>query len=104
MLDIILSDPAVIAGIFTIIGGIALKMVEKWLSKSTAKINQRKDYREEIKELSERLDKEEADVSLWRKKFFESEEQNHKLRMTMIEKGWEELQRRPDTDTESLTD
>lgn len=87
LLDQTFTDPAFIAGFFTIAGGIALKLVEKWLSRGAEKIDLKKDYREEIKDLSDRLDKEEEETVVWRQKYFTAEEDNHRLRVKMIKGG-----------------
>jgi predicted nuclease with TOPRIM domain len=73
----------------TIFGGVGLKLVEKWLNRNTEKLNQHKDYRQQINELYERLDKVEAEVDLWREKYYRNEEEITKLRATLIANGFE---------------
>lgn len=87
MLETLIADPAFIAAFFTLIGGISLKMVEKWLGKDANKVMLNQDYREEINELNERLDKEEESTEMWRQKYFTAEEDNHRLRVEMIKNG-----------------
>ena len=89
LIDYIVANPALLAGICTIIGGILLKVVEKWLSKQAEQRNQRKDYREEIKELNERIDALEEDITQWRNRAFTAEEQVALLRIMLIKHGAE---------------
>lgn len=73
----------------TIFGGAGLKAVEKYLNRDIEAINERKDYRDEIRELRDRLDKVEAEVDEWKAKYFHNEEEIVRLRATLIQQGIE---------------
>lgn len=70
--------------IWTAVGAVALKAAEHYFDKHTETVNDRKDYREEIKELRERVDKLEKDVEDWRTKFYAEQERVASLRNQMI--------------------
>lgn len=89
LLEYLTANPPVLAAASTILGGIALKMVENWLGKRIEQRNDRKDYREEIRELHERIDELEEDLSQWRTRAFTAEEQVALLRIVVISLGGE---------------
>lgn len=78
-------DPGWVALIGTLFGAAILKVVEKQLSKSKEKIDAKaqegRDYRAEIKELSERLDASEDKETVWREKYYKSQEENLELKV-----------------------
>jgi len=80
-------DPAWIALIGTILGGVGLKVAEKFLNKHAEQRDDRKDYREEINELRTRLDTVENEVTFWRNRFYEEQEDNAMLRVLLIQNG-----------------
>lgn len=80
-------DPTWFALIGTIFGGVGLKIVEKFLNKNVERVSERKDYRDEIKELRERLDKVESEVDTWRERYYHNEEEIQTLRAFMIGMG-----------------
>lgn len=73
----------------TLFGGIGLRVLEKWLNKSKDKQEVRRDLNQEIKDLQERLDKVEDEVSEWRKRAYDAEEQVALLRIMVIKLGGE---------------
>lgn len=84
MVDFLVTNPPVLAAVFTLIGGIALKLLEKFLARNTAKSSTRKEFREEWKELLERVDKLEAEVDSWRDKYYRAQEEILTLKREMI--------------------
>jgi len=83
----VLSQPAVVAAIVTIIGGILMKVAEKWLTKNVERRTDRKDYRDEIKELHERIDVLEAEIDQWRIRYYQEQETVAGLRVALINAG-----------------
>lgn len=81
--------PGLWALIGTIIGTVGLKLLEKWLNKHVEVRDDRRDYREEIRDLNERLDKEEVQSDEWRQKFYKSQEEVVRLRALLITHGIE---------------
>lgn len=80
----------------TVIGTLGLKLLEKRLNKGKEQIDVRKDFREEITQLRDannqcqvRLDKVEEEVTFWRNRFYEEQEENSVLRVMLINKGIE---------------
>lgn len=57
----------------TFIGGLILKGYDKWLNRDDTKRSQAKDYREQIKELQDRLDKVEDEVTTWRTRYYDEQ-------------------------------
>lgn len=87
----------------TIVSGIAINAGSKWLNRRAEARDDRKDYREEIKELrealrvqGEKIDKLEEEVTQWRNQFYA--EQNHTARLenAILKKG-DDLPPRPPT-------
>ena len=83
--------PAWVAVIGTVVGGILLKIAEHYLTKkqnsNTELLERSRDYRAEIKELTERLDVEEKKEEEWRLKYFQSQEEVAKLRVLLRQAG-----------------
>jgi hypothetical protein len=84
-------DPGWVALLGTIFGGVGLKVAEKWLSKgrenAEANAQQGRDYRLEIKELTDRMDVVEKREEEWREKYFKSQEENAELRVKLKKTG-----------------
>ena len=76
-----------VAVIGAAVGGTILKLVEKWLNASNERISEKKDYREEIRELQTRLDKVEADYEAMRNKYYEGQEQIMLLKAMLVGAG-----------------
>ena len=89
LIEQITGNPTIMAGTFTIVGGVLLKVLEKYLGKQAEARNERKDYREEIRELNERIDALEEDITQWRKRAFAAEERVALLRIMVIKHGGE---------------
>lgn len=87
MIESIINNPALLAGIFTLIGGVALKILESFLNKKSENREVRKDLLDEVKNLNNRLDKVEGEVTFWRGRFYEEQEDNALLRIMMIQGG-----------------
>lgn len=83
----VLSDPVVVAAIFTVIGGLLLKLSESLINGKKEKRDDRTELREEITQLRERLDTVEEEVTFWRNRFYEEQEDNAMLRVLMIQAG-----------------
>lgn len=96
MLDVLASIPAgLYALIGTIFGGVGLKVIERWLNRHTVVIDERKDYRDEIADLRQRLDKVEEEVDEWRERYYANEDYINILRAYMYGKGLEPPPRKP---------
>ena len=80
-------DPAWIALIGTLFGGIGLKVAEKWLNRNSDNRSDRKDYRETVNELHERIDRMQDDIDELRRNLYASQEEAALLRVYIIEKG-----------------
>lgn len=91
-------DPTVVALIGTLMGGVGLKVVEHWLAKGKAKMqdmaNLKADVRATVNDTEarmdramERLDKVEAEVDDWRGKYYSAQEQILVLKAMMIGAG-----------------
>lgn len=87
MIEWFSNNPAAVATVFTILGGILLKVVESWLHKNQEYIASKKDYREEIAELRERVDSLEAEIERWRKVSHHLEEELTKARVQLVKLG-----------------
>lgn len=87
--------PSLYALIGTIVGGVGLKLIEHWLNRDVQVIAERRDYRDEITELRDRLDKVEAEVDEWRDRYYHNEEEIHTLRAFIIGMGKEPPARNP---------
>jgi len=85
--DPIYLNPAVLALAGTVFGGVGLKTLEKWLARGAEKREAGRDYRGEINELVDRMNKVEEEVGFWRNRFYEEQEHNHVLRIAMIQGG-----------------
>lgn len=80
-------DPAWIALIGTIFGGVGLKVVESWLSKTDRQQVVRRDLHQEVSDLMARLDTVEAEVTHWRNAFYAEQERGAMLRIQLIRNG-----------------
>ncbi len=75
-MDIIsfLSKEAPLAGVVAVLGGILLKIIEKKITNPTDEINSsialRKELREELDSVIERLGELQAEVNEWREKYY----------------------------------
>lgn len=76
-------DPAWIALIGTLCGGIGLKLLEHWLGKSKVKVDEaskiRDELRLEISSLREEVTKLEKEVNDWRSKYLDMRDEFSKL-------------------------
>lgn len=81
------SSPGFIALMGTLFGGAGLKVIEKFMSRTAEKREVGRDYRGEIGELVNRMDKLEEEVTFWRRRFYEEQEANALLRIAMIQGG-----------------
>jgi len=88
-------DPVWIAFIGTIFGGAGLKFIEKWLNRSKESADVRRNLHEEIKDLNSRLDTVENEVTFWRNRFYEEQEENAMLRIQLIENGLKPIPKTP---------
>jgi len=79
--------PGAWAVIGTIVGGVLLKVTEKWLGLHQQRIADDQNYRETINELRERLDKVEEEVTTWRTKYYAAQEEIASLRTSLIRAG-----------------
>lgn len=84
-------DPAWIALIGTLFGGIGLKILEHWLGKSESRKNSnrelRRDLNDELQELIARVDRLEDEVTLWRDRYYAEQEKVAVLRIQVIQMG-----------------
>lgn len=80
-------DPAWIALIGTIFGGLGLKLTEKWLGRHTDAIPIRSQLWQEVKDLNERIDKLEEQILFWRGRYYEEQERNAVLRIQLVQHG-----------------
>lgn len=87
LIDWLMANPAAFAALCTVIGGIALKVIERWLGKTAETRADRADYRDEIRSLNERIDKLENDLLLVRTNYYTSLEENSLLRTILIKNG-----------------
>lgn len=81
------DNPAAFAAVCTVIGGVLLKVTERWLGRGAEDRADRADYRVEIQSLNDRIDKLEQDLMAMRALYFASQEENSLLRMTLIQNG-----------------
>ena len=90
-------SPEMIALLSTFIGAGGLKLIEKWFNRHKFTVDEKRDYRTEIKELRERLDAVEEEVNEWRDRYYRNEEEINRLRTFIIGFGEEppERNRRP---------
>ena len=78
------SSEAFLILVGTLFGGVGLKVVEKWLNKSADNRSDRQEFRSEIKDLNDRIDRLEQEVDDWRVRFYKMQEQNAQLRLFII--------------------
>lgn len=80
-------SPAWIAVISSVLGGVVLKVLEKWLGKNAERRVDRQDWRSELAELRTRLDTVEAEVDAWKEKYYTAREEIAALRsrLSMLE-------------------
>lgn len=71
----------------TIVGGWFVHWGQKRLKLMDDKRETGRDYRAEISELVRRLDGLESEVTFWRRRFYEEQENNALLRITLIQNG-----------------
>lgn len=84
LIDFLVANPAVLAAVCTLIGGVVLKVLEKTLGRHAEQRTDRQDYRSEIKELNERVDKCEEEIRLWRNRYYAEQEEVALLRTVLI--------------------
>lgn len=90
MIEFLASIPAGLwAVIGSMVGGIGLKVVERVLNRSATIRDERLDYRTEIKELQDRLDKVDAELDSWKSKYWASQEEISRLKHALIDAGIE---------------
>lgn len=94
--------PTVWAVIITAIGAILLKIVEHHLGKRQQPEVTRRDVNAELNDLnkrvaeqSTRIDELEAEITMWRNRYYEEQEHGELLRMQMIQGGITPPPRRP---------
>ena len=88
MIELLSAIPApfyVLIG--TLFGGVMLKIVEGWYNRHHVVIDEKKDYRDEIKDLRDRLDKVEAEVDEWRSRYYANEHYINILRSLLLGSG-----------------
>ena len=69
------------------IGALALKAIEKFLNRNADARADKQDYREEIKELQDRLDKVEDEVTNWRTMYYSAQVRISVLEREIIKLG-----------------
>lgn len=79
--------PGAWAVLGTILGTIALKLIEKVVSRDRDSREERLSYRTEINELHGRLDNVEKEVTFWRARYYQEQEISAALRRRLIENG-----------------
>jgi hypothetical protein len=87
LIDWLARNPLVVAAIFTALGAILLRVTEKVLGAKAERQSEVKDYRDNIKELQERLDKVEEEVTLWRNRYYASQVDITRLTQALIKAG-----------------
>jgi hypothetical protein len=74
--------------IFAILGGVLLKVIEKKVSGHTDTVNTnftlRKELREELDAVLERVDKLQEEVNTWREKYYEQLKLNAGMRIELV--------------------
>jgi len=74
--------------IFAILGGVLLKVIEKKVSGHTDTVNTnftlRKELREELDAVLERVDKLQEEVNTWREKYYEQLKLNADMRIELV--------------------
>lgn len=80
-------DPAWIALIGTVCGGVGLKVVEHWLTRNQRTLNTRRDLREELTELANRIDQLEDEITQWRTRYYQEQEKVAVLRVQLVNAG-----------------
>lgn len=80
-------DPAWIALIGTVFGGVGLKVIERWLSKTERESAGRRDLLTEVSDLQKRIDLLEEEVTAWRNRYYEEQEKVAMLRVQAINAG-----------------
>lgn len=73
--------------ILPILGGMALKALEKFFNRNVEEDTRNRNYREEINELLTRVDVLEEEVTTWRTKFYEQQETIARLNLKLIHLG-----------------
>lgn len=71
----------------TLVGSVGLKITEKWLNRNVDKREDRRDFRVEIKELLDRMDKLEEEVTTWKDKYYRGQEEILTLKAMIIGAG-----------------
>jgi chromosome segregation ATPase len=83
MLNVANLDPAWIALIGTLCGGVGLKVLEHWLGKSQIKIDEAAKLRDELRiqltQQGERIKALEDEVDEWREKFYDLRDKHSEL-------------------------
>lgn len=79
--------PTLITTIATGIGGLFLLLIRYWLAKPTERRDDRKELRDQVDALQNRMDALENEVTFWRNKFYEEQEETATLRVLMINNG-----------------
>lgn len=87
MIDVIVSSPPALAAVCTAFGGVLLKLLEWFLSRNHRKNDTRKEFREEWKELLDRVDKLEEEIDEWRGKYYRGQEEILTLKAMIIGAG-----------------
>lgn len=71
----------------TVFGAWLVHVGQKRLKQMDSDMSKGRDYRGEINELVTRLDALELEVTFWRRRFYEEQENNALLRITLIQNG-----------------
>lgn len=87
--DLWFFHPGFVAIFGTLFGGVVLKIVEKHLSKAMNESAIRRDLHNEVKDLMERLDKVENEVTHFRTLYYAEQENVALLRVMVIQLGGE---------------
>lgn len=83
----ILTEPYFWALVGSLFGGVGLELIKKWLTHNTEIRATYQSYRDEIKDLNERLDKVEAEVDAWRDRHYHNEEYIMILKACLVGAG-----------------
>lgn len=84
---VVLNSPVVVALAGTVIGGVGLKLVEKWLGRTKDQLDIRGKLIHEIEAMQTRLDKVEEEVTHWRNLYYNEQEKAAMLRIQLIQAG-----------------
>ena len=79
--------PGVWALLGTIFGGVLLEFCKRWLNKAQEAREERRDDRTIIKDLQDRLDKVEEEVTLWRTRYYDAQIDITRLQQALIKAG-----------------